>query len=109
MRSKRTSEWPSILRVDLIVISPTVRRRVKDVLLKKHLDHSKMTLSLFRLRLNRLFEENKVHLGSHPDGKPEDWFNVFILHQNRARGEDGDKEGKAIAEERIGGNGSIEN
>ena len=53
-----------------------------------------------RLRLNRLFEENKVHLGSHPDGKSEDWFNIFILHQNRAKSEE--QEGKAVSEERIG-------
>ena len=56
-------------------------------------------------RLNRLLEENKVSLGSHPDGKPEDWFNVFILHQNRARADEADQEGKAVAEERIGESG----
>ena len=49
-----------------------------------------------------MFEEKKVHLGSHPDGKPEDWFNVFILHQNRAKAEEGEKDGKAISEESIG-------
>lgn len=52
-------------------------------------------------RLNRLYEESKVHLGNHPDGKPEDWFNVFVLHQNRVPAETEDKEGKAISEERI--------
>ena len=46
-----------------------------------------------------------MSLGSHPDGKPEDWFNVFILHQNRARADEADQEGKAVAEERIGESG----
>jgi len=52
-------------------------------------------------RLNRLLEKGQVKLGSHVDGRPDNWFNVFLLHQNRARPDREEKEGKCVAEEKL--------
>ena len=35
-------------------------------------------------RLHRLFRQEAVHLDI-PDETPNEWFNLFVLHQNRAR------------------------